>query len=65
MSLQSPAPVFIFANGELGTYVTLKRACDDPHHNFQKIRNQRLWMEREIRLRAVNPPTQNGTTTKH
>ena len=32
-------------------YRPLRRACDDPELNFQKIRTQRLWLKHETERR--------------
>lgn len=33
--------------GDIKPYQTLRRHCDDPHANFQKIRTRSLWLKQE------------------
>jgi hypothetical protein len=35
------------------SYVTLRRPCDDPRSNFEKIRDNDLWWAREKRLQEA------------
>ena len=31
-------------------YVTVQRDCDNPYWNFERIKNQELWLKREKRI---------------
>lgn len=60
-----PAPVLRFDSSAEKRFETLVRQCDDPHANFEKIKNRELWLRREKIILESKPSTQepNANTT--
>ena len=52
MALDSSPSRSYFLNGE-ECYMVLKRDCDDPYLNFERIKNQQVWLKREERIHAA------------